>query len=80
MFYFRGEITYIVGCDNDAPRTYNQKALVYKLAEYFKKGYMRSIQVMVVNEKPPYFKEVSKGKLLQIYQANKNSLEGKASS
>lgn len=76
----QGEITYIVGCNNDAPKTYNQKALVSKLAEYFKKGDVSSIQVLRVNEEYPFFEEINEEKLIQIYQAHKNSLEGKTSS
>ena len=76
----QGEITYVVGCENDVPKTYNKKALVSKLAEYFENGNMSSIQVLRVNEEYPFFEEISKEKLIQIYQAHKNSLEGKVSS
>ena len=62
-----GETIYLVGRVGDVPpKTYNQKALVSKFAEYFKDGNFKSIQVLRFND--PFFEELSEEELRKIYK------------
>ena len=63
--------------------TCNQEALVSRLANHFEgkeEEKIKSIQVMVINEEYPFFKEIGRRKLREMHKAHKNSLEDKTSS
>ncbi len=80
------ETEYLVGynsTDGVIHETCNYVALFSRLARYFEgkgKEKIESIQVIILNGKPPYLKEIGRRKLRGMYESHKKDLEQKVSS